>query len=330
MATISIIVPVYNAEKQIKKCIESLISQTYYDIEIILVDDGSKDSSLAICDDFAVLDNRVRVFHKANGGVSSARNYGLAEAKAKYIQFVDSDDHLEPDACKKLLEEIEYAKTELVVCGYFKHTPNETRSIIYKGKTYDEFVDLERDFINLYPKLFFNYIWNKLYIREKITFRFDEEVSYGEDFIFNMNYLKNINRISVIEAPLYHYYFMDNSLATSYNSKKIIDSDRMYNYSVDFAMKLSRELSLIEIINKQHFNRGLILMKQIVNSSNLSENQKQSEIKKIIETDSFRKSLRHNNKSIKNLIIAKLIALRLYRMLYFLFKIKRYADRKLL
>ena len=117
MAEISIIVPVYNVEKYIRRCIDSLITQTFKSIEILLIDDGSKDNSGAICDEYALKDDRVKAFHKKNGGVSSARNIGLDNATGTYIMFCDSDDYVDPTWCEKLYNSI-IKRGFYSACGY--------------------------------------------------------------------------------------------------------------------------------------------------------------------------------------------------------------------
>ena len=115
---VSIIVPVYNTERFLNRCIDSVLAQTYSDWELLLVDDGSTDSSGSICDEYATQDSRIRVFHKENGGVSSARNLGLDYARGEWITFVDSDDYIAPDMIEKLYETQKRNNADITVCGY--------------------------------------------------------------------------------------------------------------------------------------------------------------------------------------------------------------------
>lgn len=117
---ISIIVPIYNVEKYLQKCVDSILCQTYKNLEIILVNDGSPDNCPAICDEYAKKDKRIKVIHKQNGGVSSARNAGLDVATGKYVQFVDSDDWVEPEYSKTMINLIEENNCDLGICGYIK------------------------------------------------------------------------------------------------------------------------------------------------------------------------------------------------------------------
>ena len=116
---ISVIVPVYKVEQYLPQCIESIINQTYRNLEIILIDDGSPDNCGKICEEYAQKDKRIKVFHKKNGGLSDARNYGIARASGEYLAFVDSDDWIEPDMYEVLVNWIEDHQTDIVSCGFF-------------------------------------------------------------------------------------------------------------------------------------------------------------------------------------------------------------------
>ena len=124
MPKISIIVPIYKAEAVLAKCVDSVLAQTCSDWELLLIDDGSPDGSGALCDDYAGQDDRVRVFHKSNGGVSSARNLGMAEAWGDYILFIDADDWVEPTACQTLLEALEWAGADSAGCAHWNIQPD--------------------------------------------------------------------------------------------------------------------------------------------------------------------------------------------------------------
>ena len=118
MDKISVIIPVYNVEKFLRECLDSVINQTYKDLEIILIDDGSQDNSGAICDEYALKDQRIKVFHKENGGVASTRTFGLREMSGKYFSFVDSDDVVDCDYIKILKENLEKSSAKISVCSY--------------------------------------------------------------------------------------------------------------------------------------------------------------------------------------------------------------------
>lgn len=202
---ISIIVPVYNAEKTLDRCVDSLIRQTYSNTEIILVDDGSKDCSLELCNRYAEKDGRIKVISKANGGVSSARNAGLDNAAGEFIMFCDSDDWAEPEWCNVM--RLQYESGHLIMCGqYVEGVQKFFQHEVFAGK------DGQRvprtDFVQLKMKMF-NAPWNKIFLREVIEYhhiRFHDKITNGEDLLFNVSYLGCIpGDIICIGKPLYHY-----------------------------------------------------------------------------------------------------------------------------
>lgn len=202
---ISIIVPVYNAEKTLERCISALIGQTHQNIEIILVNDGSKDRSLEICHCFAEKDSRILVIDKPNGGVSSARNAGLDAAKGEFVMFCDSDDWAEPNWCEELLSH--HKENCLIMCGFYvegsqTYVPHEIRAAgeaeLYARK---EFYKLKL--------CGFNAPWNKIYSASVIRaerLRFKEELTNGEDYLFVLQYLTFITgNILFLNKCVFHY-----------------------------------------------------------------------------------------------------------------------------
>lgn len=220
---ISIIVPVYNSEDRLSKCINSIIKQTYKNIEIILVDDGSTDKSAEICDFFADKDERIKVYHLSNSGVSSARNFGINKSNGSYIMFCDSDDTVEEDWCKELRETIEMNPFTWISCGYSKVDVNGVVSnsvIINSKKHFSNY--LINDYFEIYKTGSSGYLWNKIYDAKIIkdnNILFSEETDYAEDALFNNEYLKYCQSICFINKSLYNYYVSDNdSLSSKYYS----------------------------------------------------------------------------------------------------------------
>ncbi|AIY84469.1 glycosyltransferase family 2 protein [Clostridium baratii] len=215
---ISIIVPVYNAERTVERCIKSLINQTYKDLEILLIDDGSKDKSLEICNKYKEIDNRINVISKKNSGVSSTRNLGIKKSTGKYIQFVDSDDYIDNTMCERLISKIENSKCDFLICGYknVDDMGNFNGDIYYDDRTFKTLKDMNGHFEKMYSKNLINTPWNKLYIKEFIIDGFDEDISLGEDLLFNLKYMSNIqNGISVINDCLYYYVDVNKGSLTS-------------------------------------------------------------------------------------------------------------------
>lgn len=228
---ISIIVPVYNVEKYLDRCIASLVNQTYSDIEIILVDDGSTDSSSEIIDRYCEKYNQVRVYHKANGGLSDARNYGLEKAGGEYILYVDSDDYVELNACEILMSRADDVDIVVGVAKMInndeveliKHTNLETNKIYtseeYLVKCLKVFELWSPAWLNMYKRKFL--IQNKLFYKLGI---------YYEDTQILIKMFSLARTIKYIDYPFYNYIIRDNSITTNSKSrKKIADSIEIYN-----------------------------------------------------------------------------------------------------
>lgn len=207
---VSVIVPVYNGERFVTACIDSIVSQSVQDIEILLVDDGSTDATPRLLDEYAARDSRIRIIHQKNAGVSQARNAALDAAQGKYIRFADCDDVLPPDSLHTLLEKSQNNSSDLVIAAYtevvgaYRKLKDMNRS--ERTQTCDEFLhDLCRR-----PNSFcYGVLWNKLYSRaliEKHNIRFVPGMTWGEDFMFNMQYLTHATRVSYTSTPVYDYY----------------------------------------------------------------------------------------------------------------------------
>ncbi len=201
---ISIVVPVYKSEKTLGKCLESLMAQTFSDIEVICVIDGSPDRCGEICDEYAKKDERIRAIKRENGGVSSARNRGIDEAKGEYLMFVDSDDTVEPDYCKKMWQAHLETKADLVLCGFHHWYVGRDVLKVPSNPGIYETDSYQADFLKLYQEGFLNMPWNKLFKKE-MAGRFDTSLSLGEDLLFNMDYLEQCKKIAVIDDALIHY-----------------------------------------------------------------------------------------------------------------------------
>lgn len=228
---VSIIVPVYNVEKYLKNCIDSILCQTYNNFEVILVNDGSIDNSGVICNDYAQKDCRVSVFHKLNEGVSVARNFGICEAVGDYICFVDSDDSLvetyvEDFFQNKIFNSDVYFQGYVNV--YFDGRSNEVKKFVesnfFKSK------EIERAYIYSEMNNICNSPCMKLFRREiivKYGIEFDKNICYGEDHLFVLNFLLNVDNMSISDKAGYYYFHRD----TGSLSKKYVDHDKLFYYS---------------------------------------------------------------------------------------------------
>lgn len=211
---VSVIVPVYNVEKYLKRCVESIIKQTYFNLEIILVDDGSTDSSGTLCDQLKTLDKRIKVLHKKNGGLSDARNCGIREAHGEYLVFVDSDDMIHPEFVKVLLNILEKNKADISECGYvrFKDEPIIKKLSQNKVTCLGSKEALELLTVGRYEKHIV--AWNKLY--KKSLFK-NIEFAFGklhEDEFTTHKLFANAKTIAITNTPLYFYYYNTDSITT--------------------------------------------------------------------------------------------------------------------
>lgn len=239
---VSVIVPVYNVEKYIRRCVDSILAQTYKNIEIILVDDGSKDESGRICDEYSKIDTRIIVVHKENGGLSSARNMGLDICHGKYILFVDSDDWIRDDAVEVAKSFIKNSEIEIVAFSFYiadsniKSNDYEIKHINVHNSELNTSDDLLQNFHRDWNKIMI-VAWNKLY--KKTVFdnlRFKEGV-YHEDEYAIVEILKQTQTIYSIDIPLYFYAMSENSIMRNknckINHKKTIDLIEMYKERVE-------------------------------------------------------------------------------------------------
>lgn len=215
---VSVIVPVHNAQNTLRRCVNSIIHQEYTDLELLLVDDGSTDDSGVICDEFAAKDSRVAVIHKENTGVSDARNAGIARAAGKYLQFVDSDDWITPDATKRFVKTAEENQCDLVIADFYRVIGNRLSP---KGNI-DEAGAFSREKYAAYmmespADFYYGVLWNKLFRREiveKYGLRMDSSVSWCEDFMFNLEYIRYAEVFCSIQIPLYYYVKTKGSLVS--------------------------------------------------------------------------------------------------------------------
>ena len=223
MTKLSIIVPVYNAEKYLPACLDSVLNQSFKDFEIILVDDGSKDGSLMLLDGWASKDNRVKVFHKENGGVSSARNLGLSKASGEYVTFVDADDELPAGALEKMMSETGDG-IDLVMGGYEMY--DESGRLTYgidersqKTISRDEGI---RQMYKPSPYIYWGFICSKLFktdIIRKHNISFDEDIKFNEDRLFTVKYIAaQTEDIRIFTQPVYNYILHGSGAMMSTNS----------------------------------------------------------------------------------------------------------------
>lgn len=227
---VSIIIPIYNAEKYIQHCISSVLVQTYTNIEIILVNDGSTDNSLNICQKLQKQDKRIKIINQENKGASIARLEGIKQSKGEYLSFVDSDDFIEPDYIELLVKAIDIHHATIAACNMVKHEVNESPKIIRNNHT--QILDEEE-----LHKRFFNYdfwgFWGKIYKKNVFEEIYFPKATINEDYVVMAQLFHKYKEIVYIDIPLYHYLIHNNeSLSNTQLSLKMMDEwlNKLWTY----------------------------------------------------------------------------------------------------
>ena len=257
---VSIVVPVYNAEDYLNRCIESIINQSYNNIEIILVDDGSTDESCNICYKYKNIDKRIRVIQISNSGSYSARKVGFKKSKGDYLCFVDSDDWIDIDFIKKMVEIAKEYNCDIVKAGIIRDFQNNRKSQIKKIPYKEDILILKDDYNkNLYPKLiksnFFNSMCCELIRKEIIDFNDNKKIRMGEDLKFNLNIISKSKKIYILKEYLYHYVYNQSSITVKadydYINKNMLDVIYVYGFLESFLKDNNVNSSLIKRINRK-------------------------------------------------------------------------------
>ena len=265
---VSIILPVYNAQSHLARCVGSICAQTYQNIEIIILNDGSKDQSLPVCEEFRQKDSRILLVDKANSGVSDTRNLGLKLASGKYIEFVDSDDYLDPDFTERLVAAAEENEADFVIAPYKMVIPaGASKPEQVLDKIQDELgvmsvarppevreygflpagvYDKDTFALRLMDKpasYFYSVLWNKLYRRDILTcndIQFVSEMRWAEDLVFNLRYIQYAERFVAIDKPGYYYVQNPQSIChTQINAATIVQNKlQVFRYYKDLYTRL--------------------------------------------------------------------------------------------
>lgn len=273
---ISVIIPVYNVQDYLNKCIDSVIAQSYKNLQIILINDGSTDNSLSILNKYLKIDNRIEVHSKTNGGLSDARNFGLNYAKGEYVSFVDSDDVLDINMLEILIKSICENNCDIAVCNYyfvknnkqFCKSASDTSFVLDSNQALDMLYDSNK---------FGNFAWNKLYkINLFDDIRFPVGKKYEDIWIMHELYAKS-NNIVFIDKPLYYYYFRNQSIV----AEESIDSYFEYFYALINRAKSPVSQTRMNFLSKNFLNRIIKSQKFIYNKK--LNSKKRAKLKEICE-----------------------------------------------
>ena len=320
---LSIIVPVYGVEKYIDKCLNSLVKQSLKEIEIIVVNDGTKDNSQKIIDKYVKkYPDKIKSYIKENGGQGSARNYGLKKATGEYIGYVDSDDFVEKDMYKKLYNKAKENNYDIVVCGNFNVSED------YQNKNIDAFInnyntDLENIFFGKMA------VWNKIYKRDiliKNKLEFKEKVWY-EDLAFTLKAIMNSNTFAFIDEPLYDYLIREGSTMNNSNVQRNLEILDAFNDILSYIQHNKKEeyFSKIEFLAIDHIYISAIVR---VLKAEADDKVKRETINKLLDYMNKKFPNYKNNKYINTLsknrkIIYKLINIKMYGLINLIFKVKK-------
>lgn len=317
---ISVIMPVYKTEEShLRKAIESVINQSYRKLEIVLVDDGSPDQCGAICDAYAGTDNRIRVIHKKNGGVSSARNCGLETVTGDYIFFVDSDDTLKGNAIEVLFAIVQKTNADIVICSCKHVKEKNDDNAIYDGayqcletvESAEAIKNLSYN-IHVFDELEPTAVWGKLYKKSAVqNLRFNEKMNVGEDFVFNYFAICKAKVVTYCNLKLYNYNFVETSLMNNkiYSPKLM----RSFEELVKFAESQK---------NSEYFDEVIVRSVNVAFTIYLKTPEKQSIEKNEIEEYivKYRSSVLTNTKTnlkIRVALVLSTISFKLVRWVFF-------------
>lgn len=243
---LSLIIPVYNTVDYLEKCIRSAMDQTYRNMEIICIDDGSSDGSEDIVDRLAVEDSRIVAVHQKNAGESAARNAGLRLATGDYIGFMDCDDWIEPDMYETLISSLEKNQCDIACGGWFEEFPDKTIEVLCIDKVEKEVFDWQQLMLYIYKRdryRAFGYMWDKVYKKEVVAddsgalILFDESMKLGADIIYLAKLGTNAKAVSYVDRAFYHYRQRKTSGTFSKNVKNRMGAIEAYEQTIDLLMK---------------------------------------------------------------------------------------------
>ncbi len=299
---ISAIMPVYNVEKYIGKCIESLQAQTLTEWELIAVDDGSPDNSGAICDAYALLDNRITVIHKENGGAPSARNTAIPKAKGEYLYFVDSDDWAEPTMFEDMYKSAKENNAQLVVAGYYIDTYySDTECYTQEQTLPSKVFKSQQEFREYAHKMFDKNLlytpWNKLFLKDYIMendIRFKS--TFWDDFPFNLDVVRDVERVVLLENKYYHFMRARSDSETAKYRKEMYDKreeEHVWMQDLYEHWNITSDDSR-EMINRRYIERMVGCIENVTNSASpLSAKEKKEQIKYMITSENVRVALKY-------------------------------------
>lgn len=333
----SVIMPVYNVEAYIAKAIQSVLNQTTENFELLVINDGSPDGSLAIAEKYAVSDSRIRIFNKQNGGLSDARNFGIERAKGSYLYFMDSDDWITEDLLETLYKKIQLNPSDIYVFGYHLDVEDthgrttQTQSVKYKDSQFLRSITkppkLNTELLNL-----LGYAWNKVYSKNFIDnyeLRFDKGISLVEDMLFNSRAFQKVNSLIIVDQCFYHYINREiSTLIKSYHKDSFKLILKKHQATKEFLKdweysknKINKVLARSLVLGIQYCINNLLYYK-----SDLSSTEKKKQINEILQHKETKKYIDYYQPTTKSdQLYKKLIKYRLTSVLMYIKSWKKAA-----
>lgn len=336
MPKVSVIIPIYNVEKYLERCLKSVINQSLKDLEIICVNDGSEDKCIDILNFYQDKDSRIIVINKKNGGLSSARNAGIKIAKGEYIYFIDPDDYIESWALEELIYISQKNNCDVVLSGYKTNPTNEVINPLYDNKRYDDGIKMILDNNKVHTHNDLCFVWRCIFKSKLINdnnILFKEDIKIGEDFIFNLEVLSKSKGIYVSNKCFYNYTVDNNNSLMKTPYKSFLEDSIVKQYEI------KKELSIkLNLYNDKNYRRDMslyyinsFLPMLLKNFYNGPERNKSEGIKRIINYKMFREScknigLLYKCSNYKEYIAYLAIKFKAYKLLNKIYD-KQYANR---
>ena len=336
MELVSVIVPVYNTGKRLRRCVESLVNQTYKDKEVIIVDDGSESETAELCEELVREYGIVTCYHQKNSGVSAARNFGIEKAKGAYLFFADADDYAETGMLQCMVDNVLKHKAELVIAGYFYDIPHQDGSVEAilqeaSAKVLEGRKKIRENMVWLWDSSLMYNVWNKLFCHRIINeheIRFPAGKPFNEDRDFIRDYIQQTTSLAVIDSCFYHYFREDEAAATGkYRPEMFAIRKEEFHRLTEFFRKMGIwDEEAKEYVCREHFDRIVGTVENTFHSEDMTGRKIIGEIKKILNDEDTKTAVRYSRpKSRKMKLIHLLYQLKCKYLIY----ISTYAVYKI-
>ena len=336
MDTVSIIVPIYNAGKYISACLDSILKQTYKHFEVILVDDGSSDTSARICDFYKRKDCRITVYHRKNAGVSASRNFGLAKATGKYIAFVDADDTIEPNMLEGYIRLAQKYEADLVISS-FRYYMTDDNDRMVENSLGVEFCETEKElfdqwFATLIEKEILNPPWNKFIKKELLDtnqIQFNEIFSICEDMAFSVQILASSKK-TVLTGEMYYNYYIKSfgTLVFRFHENYFEALSYFYESAYAYCKKYSNNSKQLRCLNTLYINLTLMFLKKICINPHWDKVEKYKRMRAINNSKKFLFAIKTASLNRRRKLICFLLQKGHYFLIQILYLLKSYGDKK--